>query len=286
MVTCKLGALELKTSLILGSCDLFTREDNLRKYYTPCVGAIVLKTTTGLPRAGNKQPHVGRLKDGILVSSGMANPGIEEMCNLARRVNDIPLIGSVAEIDLVSDYEKAGVLATELNLSCPNIDSDIPAQNPLIVYKAVKRAKERCSIPVFAKLTGWNCNLSETARAAQDAGADAIVVSNLFPGTGFYTGLVKQDSKYKLGECLVGRGYGAYTGRAFLSGVLLMIQQLKKDINIPIIATGGCCSDLDALVQTFMAGASAVETVTPLYQHKNLDKLYNNFLDWRKKNDF
>ncbi len=286
MKGCKIGNLELKTPIILGSCDLFVNEKNVRKHFNSSIGAVVLKTTTREPREGHKKPHIAKFGEGILVASGNANPGISVMCELLKKIKDIPVIGSVAETSLVKEYEAAGAIAVELNLSCPNLNEDIPAQHPEQVFEEVKKAKSLCNIPVIVKLTGWKCDLTKTAQAAQDAGADAIVVSNLFPGTGFYTGLVKQDYSYKIGEPLVGRGYGAYTGKAFLSGVLLMIQQLRKEIKIPIIATGGCCTDLDSMIQTFMSGADAIETVTPLYYNKNPSEIYQEYLKWREENDF
>ena len=282
---CKIGSLELRTPIILGSCDLFNNVESIRKNYKDLVGAIVLKTTSREPREGHKKPHMAKFGDNLLVASGNANPGIDAMCKIVRELKDIPLIGCVMEPSLAKEYAEAGAIAVELNLSCPNLEEDIPAQHPEEVFEAVKKAKSLCDVPIIAKLTGWNCNLRQTAKAAEEAGAEAIVVSNLFPGMGFYTGLVEQEGAYKIGEPLLGRGYGAYTGKAFLSGVLLMIQRLRKEIKIPIIATGGCCNDLDSIVQTFMSGAVAIETVTPLYQGKDPSKLYREYLEWREKND-
>lgn len=284
---CKISSLEIKTPIILGSCELFINEENIKKFYQPYVGAIVLKTTTREPSEGYEKPHIARFgEEGILVASGLANPGIVKMCQVVKSLKDIPLIGSVVEPSLAKEYADAGAIAVELNLSCPHMPGGIiPAHDPKLVYSAVKTAKSVCNIPIFAKLTGWNCNIVETAKTAKEAGADAIVVSNLFPGTGYYTGIIKQDSQYKIGDCLLGYGYGAYTSRNFLSGVLLMIKNIKSEVDIPIIATGGCCADLDALAQSFLAGAVAVETVTPLYQNKDLGKLYNDYLEWRKEND-
>ena len=280
----KVGSLELRTPIILGSCDLFVSEETVNKRYQPYVGAIVLKTTTREPREGYAEPKIARFGDGILVASGMANPGINRMCQIANNLRELPLIGSVAEPILAKEYAEAGVMAVELNISCPHTPGGrILAHNPETVYSAVREAKEVCNIPVFAKLTGWGCDIVETSIAAEKAGADAIVVSNLFPGTGYYTGLVAQDYAYNVGDCLVGYGHGGYTSPYFLSGVLWMIKQIRDASNIPIIATGGCCASLDSLVQSFMSGAAAVETVTPLYQGRDLNKLYEEFKQWKKE---
>jgi dihydroorotate dehydrogenase (NAD+) catalytic subunit len=278
---CKINSLELRTPIILSSCDLFVNEKNIKKFYQPYVGAIVLKTTSGEPCKGYNKPHIAKFGDGILVASGMTNPGIIEMCKIVKKLKGIPLIGSLVNPSLSKEYADAGAVAVELNLSCPH--GIIPAPDSKGIYSAVKHAKSICNIPIFAKLTGWNCNIIETAKAAQRAGADAIVVSNIFPGTGYYTGIVKQKSDYKIGDYLLGHEFGAYTSSNFLSGVLFMIKQIKAQIDIPIIATGGCCNNLDSLIQSFMSGAIAVETITPVYQKKDLNKLYKDFLKWNEK---
>ena len=279
-----LPCLNLRSPIILGSCDLFVTESAVRRFYTPSIGAVVLKTATKAPTLGYPLPHVARFGDGVLVASGMANPGIVSMCELARKLQDLVVIGSVVDPSLAGIYEQAGVSAIELNLSCPhNPGGSVPAHTASLVYSSVALAKDVTSLPVFAKLTGWSCNVVETARAAQDAGASAVVVSNLFPGTGYYTGLVCQDNNYAIGDCLLGFGHGGYTSRNFLAGVLYMIKLIKSELTIPIIATGGCCADVDALAQADLVGASAVETVTPLYLGKNLDLLYNEYLLWKKR---
>jgi len=281
----KLKCLDLKTPIILGSCDLFVEESTIRNYVTDCVGAVVLKTATEQPTRGYTMPHVAKFGDGVLVASGMANPGIKEMCKIAKNLTDIRTIGSLIDPNLATQYESAGVIAIELNLSCPHFPGgQVPAHKPELVAKAVSAAKRACRIPVFAKLTGWGCDIVRTTQAAEEAGADAVVVSNLFPGTGYYTGLVKYEHKYKVGDTLLGHGFGAYTSRNFLASVLFLIKQIRGNSQIPIIATGGCCSDADALAQTHLAGASAVETVTPLYLGKNLDSIYNEYLNWKHNN--
>jgi len=278
---------ELETPIILGSCDLFVNEANIRKHYTKCVGAIVLKSATREPTSGYPQPHVALLNGGVLVASGMANPGIAEMCRLAKSLSDdIPIIGSVADPALAREFARTGVKAVELNLSCPhNPGGVVPAHCPETVSEAVEAARLGCHLPIFAKLTGWDCDIVETSKAAIYAGADAVVVSNLFPGTGYYTGLVKQTSEYRIGDCLVGHGHGGYTSRNFLAGVLFMIRRIKEKLNIPIIATGGCCADADALAQTYLSGVDAIETVSPLYLGQNLDMIYDEFIEWKEKND-
>lgn len=262
------------------------------------LGAVVLKSTTIHPRSGYPEPKVSRFGGGYLVASGNCNPGIDRMTVEVRRFKERfdgqVLFGSIVNDPdhpqtelaaefcyLAVEYAKAGVDGLELNLSCPHLDpaekehTIVPGQNPELVGQLIRAVKSSLGeagfggCAVIPKLTGWNCNPAEVSRSAERAGADAVIISNLFPGTGYHTGIGNSPGGHstglEIGDYLVAHGKGGYSGKAMHSAVLLLIENLRKHIGIPIIATGGCATDLDSLVQTFMAGATAVETVTPFY---------------------
>jgi dihydroorotate dehydrogenase (NAD+) catalytic subunit len=297
-ISTNLGEVKLGSPLMIGSFDALIDADVLARCFELCplaLGAVVTKSTTINPRQGYPEPKVAPFGGGMLVASGNPNPGIDRMASEVRKFRERQpgaiLIGSlVSDPDhpgrdpgeeygfLAVEYARSGVSGVELNLSCPHLDpSDrehtiVPAQDRHMVYRlvgAVRAALSAVGYPrclVIPKLTGWNCNPVEVALAAQEAGADAVTVSNLFPGTGYHTGL--GDSRAgggKPGDYLVAHGKGGYTGKAMHSAVLLVIETLRRHIRIPIIGTGGCATDLDSLVQTFMAGATAVAAVTPYY---------------------
>jgi dihydroorotate dehydrogenase (NAD+) catalytic subunit len=257
-----------------------------------------MKSTTINPRQGYPEPKVSRFGDGLLVASGNCNPGIDVMASEVRqfkaRFSDPVVLGSIVsdpdhpQNDLAEEYcflaveyAQAGVDGLELNLSCPHLDprekeqTIVPAQDETLVAQLISEVKSSLSRAgydsclVIPKLTGWNCNPAEVALSAERAGADAVTLSNLFPGTGYHTGT---GNDHKIGDYLVTHGKGGYSGKAMHSAVLLMIETLRKHIGIPVIGTGGCASDLDSLVQTFMAGAVAVESVTPFY-FRNLNAM-------------
>ncbi len=327
-MTIQISKLTLNSPLIIGSYDFNISSDNFEAIYKTCkdsIGAIVTKTTTMEKREGYKMPQVssfGKDSFSLLVASGMANPGIETMCSelkiFKQKYPKKKIIGSIASISSPSmkkiidelyamsmRYLIAGADALELNLSCPHSSEDkektiVIAQDSKKVYKIIKELKSRLNKKGFKdavlipKLTGWNCDIIEISKSAEKAGADALVISNIFPGTGFYTGIVKNRFfNYNIGDHLLGNEKGGYTGKALHSAVLLMVESVKKHVNIPIIATGGCASDLDSFVQTFMAGATAIESVTPFYVHdkkslKNISKtkgLIDSLVSYLKKNN-
>jgi dihydroorotate dehydrogenase (fumarate) len=297
----RIGKCTLSSPIILGSFDPLIEARVLEKCFDLCgdsLGAVVTKSTTIEPRSGYPEPKVSKFGDGLLVASGNPNPGIEQMVSevstCKRRNGNAVIFGSIVSdpdrpqsslaeeyCHLATRYAGAGVDGLEMNLSCPHLDPSekehtiVPAQDADLLRVLVEAVKSRLVAAgfedclVIPKLTGWNCDPALTARAAEQAGADAVTVSNLFPGTGYYTGIGVDDSGstggYKPGDYLVANGKGGYSGKAMHSAVLLMIESLRKHAGIPIIGTGGCASDLDSLVQTFMAGATAVESVTPFY---------------------
>ena len=293
-----IGHKRLRSPLILGSFDPLTDAAVLARCFELCgeaLGAVITKSTTLDPRAGYPEPRVAPCGTGLLIASGNPNPGIEAMAREIRqfrkRCPDEVVIGSIVNdadqpgrglVDefclLARKYAEAGVDGLELNLSCPHLDprekvhTIVPAQDPRTVERLVGAVKSSLSAAGFGgclvipKLTGWNCNPGEVAAAAQVAGADAVTVSNLFPGTAYHTGLVgRQAAGREIGSHLVAHGKGGYSGKAMQAPVLLIIESLRQSLRIPILATGGCAADLDSFVQAFMAGAAAVESVTPFY---------------------
>ncbi len=308
-----IGGVRLSSPLILGSFDSIIDAEVLSHCFEVCgdsLGAVVTKSTTIDPRSGYPEPKVSRFGDGFLVASGNSNPGIHKMASEVRKFRDRycdPVVfGSIvsdpahAQRDLAEEYcflaleyAKAGVDGVELNLSCPHLDPHdrehtiVPAQDAELVHQLISQVKSALSEAghenclVIPKLTGWNCNPAEVALSAERAGADAVTLSNLFPGTGYYTGIGVSSAgapdTQEIGDYLVAHGKGGYSGKAMHSAVLLMIESLRKYVRIPVIGTGGCATNLDSLVQTFMAGAIAVESVTPFYFRKpgEMDALLN-----------
>ena len=300
-ISSTIGGVKLSSPLILGSFDPIVDAEVLSRCFDLCgdsLGAVVMKSTTINPRSGYPEPKVAKFGDGLLVASGNCNPGIERMVAELQRFKtrfshrvvfgsivsdpDSPLNDLAEEYCFLAlEYAKAGADGLELNLSCPHLDpaekehTIVPAQDKDLVGQLISEVKSSLSRAgydnclVIPKLTGWNCNPAEVALSAEQAGADAVTISNLFPGTGYHTGIREARAGHsddrKIGEYLVAHGKGGYSGKAMHSATLLMIENLRKYIRIPVIGTGGCASDLDSLVQTFMAGAIAVESVTPFY---------------------
>ena len=289
----KIGAKTFKTPFWIASSDLIrtkSQAEEVLKYGQNMIGSIVWKTTTLEPREGYKEPIVCDFYDGFLVASGMKNLGIHKTIHEIKEFKeDFPeqsIILSIASVNFDNPVKEFSDMAklirdipidgVELNLSCPHqvsgekYKTELLAQNPEMVEKITKVVKDTLygtDKILIAKLTGWNTDIVRVCKVAENNGADAITVSNIFPGMGYYTGLTEKKNgySYKVGEPLLGNFKGGYTGVAMLPATLLIVNNVANSVNIPVIATGGCMSSNDAMIQAFLAGASAIASATFYY---------------------
>jgi dihydroorotate dehydrogenase (NAD+) catalytic subunit len=222
-------------------------------------GALVTKSIGSVPRKGHNNPTIVEMEYGYMNAMGLPNPGIEafgEEMSVASQAG-IPIIGSVfgssAEefSDLSRNMEGYGAKAVELNLSCPHakgygmemgVDPDIVAG----IIRAVKCAVK---IPVFAKLTPNTHKLIEVARAAEAAGADAIVAINTLKA-------MKIDVDVR--RPILSNRYGGLSGPAVRGVGVRCVYELYENLKIPVIGVGGV-EDWRSALEYIMAGAVAVQ---------------------------
>src|SRR5919202_1374869 len=149
--------------------------------------AFVTKTVTPLPRDGNTPVRIAETDCGMLNSIGLANPGIDRFLSgtLPRLAKlELPLWVSVGGF-AADDYaeicsrldDHAEVAAIELNVSCPNVTS--PAQSAAQIVASARLATRK---PLWAKLSAAVPDVTEVARAAQEAGADGLSLINTLRG--------------------------------------------------------------------------------------------------------
>ena len=198
-------------------------------------------------------------KDSILKES--ANSSSKNIITIKKNL-DVQLL------ELSGDWCKVSYNGTQGYIEASALTS--ATINPEMVEKITKVVKDTLygtDKILIAKLTGWNTDIVRVCKVAENNGADAITVSNIFPGMGYYTGLTEKKNgySYKVGEPLLGNFKGGYTGVAMLPATLLIVNNVANSVNIPVIATGGCMSSNDAMIQAFLAGASAIASATFYY---------------------
>ena len=220
-------------------------------------GAMLPKTTTPAPRVGNPPPRVAETYAGMVNSIGLQNPGVDRFLeDLDAFDLGIPLFVSVAG-DTVEEFgalcERVDadqrISAIELNLSCPNVECGglTFCAGPASVEEVVAACRRATSKPIFAKLTFEG--VVENARAAEEAGADALTVMNTIPA-------LTIDAHRR--EMLV---RGGLSGPAIKPVALRAVYDVSAAVGVPVIGSGGVTSGAD-VAEFMLAGATAVQVGT------------------------
>ena len=267
-----LGGIELANPVVMASGTFGYGFEYEGLVEPETVGAVCVKGTTLLPRAGNKPPRIAETPCGLLNSIGLENPGIEAFIreHLPRlRERGATVIANIAG-DTVDDYvrmaemlEKApGVAGIELNVSCPNIARGGMhfGVDPGSVHRIVRAVKQVTLLPVMPKLSPNVTDIVAVARAAQNAGADAISMINTLLGMAI-------DIEAR--RPVLGNVFGGLSGPAIKPVALRIVYQVAKSIDLPILGGGGIMCARDA-IEFMMAGATAVSIGTGTFIHPRL----------------
>jgi dihydroorotate dehydrogenase (NAD+) catalytic subunit len=227
------------------------------------LGALVVKTITRLPRAGNPPPRVVETPAGMLNAIGLQNVGIEafirEKLPYLRQLEP-PLIVNVAG-ESVEDFrdltkrigDQEGVAGIELNVSCPNVAGGLDfSTDPSLAYRVVKAARDATRLPIIPKLSPNVTDIVAVASAVADAGADAISLINT---------LVGMAVDVRTRQPRIGNVTGGLSGPAIRPVAVRMVWQVARAVRLPIIGMGGIVTAEDAL-EFIIAGAAAVAVGT------------------------
>ncbi|MBD5477880.1 MAG: dihydroorotate dehydrogenase [Lachnospiraceae bacterium] len=223
------------------------------------LGAVVTKGVANVPWAGNPTPRVAEVYGGMLNAIGLQNPGIDVFIE-----RDIPFLKqyqtkiivnvcgkTVADyIEVVEKLGDTGVDMLEINVSCPNVKEGAIAfgQKTDALFDITSQIKKHAVQPVIMKLSPNVTDISEMARAAEAAGADAISLINTLTG-------MKIDI-HKRTFALANKT-GGMSGPAIKPIAVRMVYQAASAVKIPVIGMGGICNAEDA-IEFLLAGASAV----------------------------
>ena len=228
------------------------------------IGAVIVKGTTLEPRFGNAPPRIIETAAGMLNAIGLENPGIEVFVNeylpylYAKKVTVIANLAgnTIAEYAGIAARLEGcpGIAGIELNISCPNVKQGGLqfGTDPIMVKNVVQAVKAETSLPVMPKLSPNVTDIVEIARAAQEAGADALSMINTLMGMAI-------DVKTR--RPVLANVFGGLSGPAIKPVALRMIYQVRREIDLPILGGGGIMNATDAL-EFIMAGSTAVSVGT------------------------
>jgi dihydroorotate dehydrogenase (NAD+) catalytic subunit len=231
------------------------------------LGALVLKTVTKKPRAGN--PPASRTVEtpaGMVNAIGLENVGVEAFIEkklpiaLEYGTNIVASIAGDTPEDFASCarlLDETEVAAIEINISCPNVKQGgmafgIDTASSAEVVSAVRVATSK---PLVAKLTPNVTDVASIARACEKAGADAISLTNTF------SAMVIDVEKRRP---LLAAGTGGLSGPAIRPAAVYRVHQVAKAMKLPVVGMGGIWNASDAL-EFILAGAAAVAIGTVLY---------------------
>jgi dihydroorotate dehydrogenase (NAD+) catalytic subunit len=266
-----LGRLRLKNPFLVASGTFgYAREMQAYVDFAQ-LGGIIPKTVTPLPRSGNPPPRTVETSSGLLNSIGLDNDGLDvfiakhleallglgtsiianiagkntaEFVQMARKLNDLPRLA-----------------ALELNISCPNVSGGVDyGTNPSMTAEVVSAVRAACDLPVIAKLTPNVTSVVEIARAASDAGADALSLVNTFQGLAV---------NWRKRKPVLGNGIGGLSGPAIKPLALRIVWQVAQAVKTPIIGVGGIQS-IDDVMEFLVCGASAIQIGTANFYNPSL----------------
>ncbi len=248
---------------VIAASGTFGYGQEFRPYYDiNCLGTFSFKGTTLEPRFGNPSPRVAECTAGMLNAIGLQNPGVKHVIGhelpMLKSFFHKPVMSNISGFSLEEYARVAGMFDQEeqigwheINVSCPNVHGGGMAfgtdlRSAAAVTKAVKAV---CKKPVYIKLSPNVTDITEIARACEDAGADGLTLINTLLGMR----ISLKDRKPVLANKM-----GGFSGPAIFPVALRMVYQVSQAVHIPVIGMGGVQSAEDVL-EMMLAGAAAVQ---------------------------
>ena len=223
------------------------------------LGAVVTKGVANVPWPGNPTPRVTETYGGMLNAIGLQNPGIDvfikrdlEFLKKYDTKVIVNVCGKSVEdyLDVVERLSDEAVDMLEINVSCPNVKEGAIAfgQKADALFDITSKIKNVAKQPVIMKLSPNVTDITEMAKAAEAAGADALSMINTITG-------MKIDIHRR--TFALANKTGGMSGPAIKPVAVRMVYQAANAVKIPIIGMGGISNAEDA-IEFLLAGACAV----------------------------
>lgn len=275
----RLGPLELPSPILVASGTFGYAREMERLVDFSRLGAILPKTVTSQPRAGNRPWRTVETAAGLLNSIGLDNDGLAAFV-----AHHLPYLASLPCPVIVSiaganhdDFcgmaerlgQETGIAALELNISCPNVAHGVDfGANAEMCRRLVEGIRAVCPLPLIAKLTPNVTSITDIAKAAEDGGADCVSLINTLSGMAV---------DWRAQRPLLGNIIGGLSGPAIKPVALRCVYQVAQATKLPLIGIGGIAS-IDDVMEFLVVGASAVQIGTanycdPTISMKLLDQL-------------
>ena len=260
----RVGSLVLKTPLMSASGCFGYGLEYKDIVDLASLGAVVVKGLFLKEREGHPPPRIVETPSGMLNAIGLQGIGVHRF--VREKMPELRQLGAVVIVNvcgvsideycevsrILSDCE--GVAAIELNISCPNIKEGglqfgCHLDSTFAVVSAVRKAT---TLPLIPKLTPNVTSVSSFAKAAEDAGADAVSLVNTF----LAMVIDVETRRPKLSN-----GMGGLSGPAIRPIAVRMVYECARAVRIPVVGMGGIANAQDVL-EFMIAGATAVQVGT------------------------
>ena len=253
------------------------------------LGAIIVKGTTLNPRQGNPYPRMAETPSGMLNAVGLQNKGVDYFVD--HIYPEVQKIGTAIIVNVsgscIDDYvQTAGIINTldaipaiELNISCPNVKQGGMAfgVNPESAAQVVSAVRKAYDKTLIVKLSPNVTDITEIARAVEDAGADSVSLINTMLGMA-----IDAEKRRPILSTIT----GGMSGPAVKPVALRMVWQTAKAVKIPVIGLGGICSATDA-IEFLLAGASAIQIGTANFIDPSISKkVIDGIADYLQRHNF
>ena len=263
----KIGKLTLRNPIVTGSGTFGFGPEMAGIVDLNALGAVVVKSTSLEPRLGNPTPRIVETPSGLLNAIGLQNSGVDnfiaEKLPFLRQY-DVPVIVNLVGFEVahyVALAEKlsaaGGVDGLEINISCPNVKHGCDfAVNPDLTAELIREVRKVTDLTIITKLSPNVSDLVPIARAAVDAGSDALSLINTLLGTAIDI----KKRKFRLANIT-----GGLSGPAIKPVALRCVWQVHNALpSVPLIGMGGIANVTDA-IEFLLAGATAVAVGTATF---------------------
>ncbi|MCR5830297.1 MAG: dihydroorotate dehydrogenase [Lachnospiraceae bacterium] len=261
-ISVELSGLRLDNPIIPASGTFGFGEEFKELYDINVLGSFSFKGTTREKRFGNPTPRIAECTGGMLNSVGLANPGIDDV--IAHELPELkkifkkPVVANISGFSIdeyvyncerIDKEDQVGII--EVNISCPNVHDGgmafgTSAKAAAEVTRAVKAVTTK---PVYMKLSPNVTDITEIAKACEEAGADGLSLINTLMG-------MRID--IKTGRHILANKTGGMSGPCIFPLAVRMVYQVYDAVKIPIIGMGGVSTARD-VIELMYAGAAAVQ---------------------------
>lgn len=261
----QLGRLRLKNPVMVASGTFGYAREMADIVDLRSLGGILPKTITRDSRAGNAPWRTVEVSSGLLNAIGLDNDGIDYFI-----ANHWPYLNSTGADIVVSIAGKShedfvylaqrlaplGLFALELNVSCPNVSGGIDfGTDAQACFKVVSGVRNVIDCPILTKLTPNVTSIATIAKAAYEAGTDAVTCINTVLG---------MSIDWRRRKPMLANTVGGMSGPAIKPVALRCVHQVASSVPVPIVGVGGIAT-IDDLMEFIVAGASAIQIGTANY---------------------